>query len=278
MLQKKSAKIENHESGNNTEIKPAKFFVDFDIVFKVIPLFVTLLILYGIIEAKGFYTAFGISITDYLGFAESCTLFLDQIEIIAIGIICLLIIVIGASMYMNEIGHDVPKIVIPLNPYSKKVKILFRLILGVCIATILVNYIFFTKVLFLWIPIAVLSVMGYIFYQHSDQNKYLKRIFGYAIISLIPVMFSYVIYDMGVNRAKRTINNLEGEKGSHGMLIIYKDTIKNRSNNGRDYLYLGKTSSFYFLYSIKDTLSFVVPSEQVAELRFKGTSSNLIFQ
>lgn len=217
----------------------------FDLIPKVIAIFTSLLIFFGIISSVVYYRAFKINILDNITIGEALLLFVSKFSLYAVAVIFGVLI---SRLYLGSYASQKPENDSKTEPLLKLTLSFAQKLFAflVVIPLFLLSFMGFSPFVIWILPLSLiirLFVLSYIikrlrlvFKYRNIESKFVEYIYvvGISIILIASIAMTeaYLVY---TGRAKKSITLYYND----GQII----------NSDSTTLYLGKSQSFYYLYN-----------------------------
>jgi len=242
------------------------------------PLFTGFLIFLGILKLTIYYSAFNISINDYLEFSEIITAFLDDLIIYGIFFTLGLIINFFAGIDKQEIKKTnqfhtkfIEEDIFFVRVWSfLKMNIPYLVMInGIAIVflfTVIFQNLSFTKLWLCLISFYIILILQFIvleirrtyiiIYGKADHVLFFNIILFVSIFTTLIIFYSY--YD---------IIMVKTDKKYFGTELLLEDTrIISDSTN----YYIGKTNNYLFYYKENEKKTIVYPMSRIKKITFKN--------
>lgn len=240
------------------------------------------IIFLGVTRLICFYSAFGISIVNFLDFSEIITSFLD---IIVISVFIFATSILQAFILRDKETQDdkdgIRKKILEEEHLFKRlwlhIKLRYEFLIGGLVLTsiyfiwhffnkdITIESIVWDVVFFLvcFVLLVILTEISRIHHKSNSSNHYRRFI---AFLFYTTLFSGLVIY-----YAYTQVDNIKKNKSTFGVTITLdnEQTMVSDSSN----YYIGKTVNYLFIYHEKDNTADVIPMNRVKQITYKRTST-----
>ena len=261
----------DEKTNNETEPQPIKLTT-------YLPYVGSFIIFLGVARLIFFYSAFGVSIVNFLDFSEIITSFLD---IIVIAVFIFAYSFLQGFILRNKESYDekdeLRKQILSEGNFLKRIWLHMKLcnelfISGLFFIAAFFAWHFFNKDItyssILWIACLYLCIFGLLvlmteisrIHHHSNSTIHYRRFI--AMLFYTVLLIGLVIYF-----AHKQVTSIKEDKSTYGVSIILDNdqTIVSDSTN----YYVGKTVNYLFFHHEKENTTDVIPMTRVKQITYK---------
>lgn len=231
--------------------------IDLEKILKGVPVVYSFLVFCGAIYWNIYYSYFHINIFQYFELSEILVSFINNL-------IWILIVFAIITLQNLIVGIDFPNEGKTRYGYNMRVFLVIVSILGAG------AYIWFLSTSYIdsekgrdfwWNTIAVCTILTCIFGLLTEWHEEGKEGITYMSIYLFIAFMTMITLWAYVAR----FNAIDPKKSQTISIVTQKDTITTTSN----YLYIGRTHRYIFLYDASDKRTDVIPETEIKKISFK---------
>lgn len=225
----------------------------------------TFLISCGVLKLIVYYSAFNISIVDFLSFSEIITSFFDDINVLLIFIIVMLIITVtvlsvGKESHKVKVEDYMEMLLRAVYPIRYKYVTFFAVLILVLFFLIFLDISGYNYLIIYLISFSTLQLLSYLIMSKNENNDIEFSDFHLALTVMISVVVSVILL------AQHDIQ--EVKKNSKEVILYYKtSTIK--CGKKFHYTYLGKTDHYIYLKRNSSKSGIAIKTEIIDMIEFK---------
>jgi hypothetical protein len=218
--------------------------LSFSSIKDIIPIAATTFVLTGIIKALAFYYLFGIRIIDYIDFSESLLLFLDDLIIIAVG----LMFAVASYFFYGNI------------PSSMRFIGIFIIACNSVYLFVLLRHYYHLSLYFSIVEAVALAIVSSVafYFVYTGYRQ------GYPMLLFLITTFLISVIEFRIKRDYDVIVKEEPEKE-----VTLQFTDSTMIKTGTDTVYIGRTRKNIFCYVKSSKTALVFKEEAIKDIQIK---------